>query len=94
MRLATSRRMGIARQLSQYGRARLARRLGRSLPLVGAAIAFFTVRSAIRRKGFTGGVADSALDATPGLGAAKNLYEAVRGDIIPDRARMGAPARR
>jgi hypothetical protein len=78
--------MAIARQVAQYGRARLARRLGRSIPLLGAAIAVFTLRAAIRRKGFRRGVADSALDATPGVGAAKNIYEAIRGrDIIPDR---------
>jgi hypothetical protein len=77
--------MGIGRQISQYGRARLARRLGRSLPILGAAIALFTLRRAIRQKGFRGGVADSALDATPFVGAAKNMYEVMRGDIIPDR---------
>jgi hypothetical protein len=78
--------MSISRQVVQYGRARLARRLFRSVPLLGAVVAALTVRAAIRRKGFARGVADSALDATPGLGAAKNLYEMARGDIIPDRA--------
>ncbi len=78
--------MGIGRQISQYGRARLARRFARSIPIIGAAIALFTLRRAIRQKGFRGGVTDSALDATPFVGAAKNVYEAVRGDIIPDRA--------
>ena len=77
--------MGIARQVSQYGRGRLARRFSRSIPLLGAAIALFTLRQAIKRKGFRGGVADAALDATPFVGAAKNLYEAVRGDVIRDR---------
>jgi hypothetical protein len=77
--------MSISRQVAQYGRARLARRLSRSIPLLGAVVAVFTLRAAIRRKGFARGVADSALDATPGVGAAKNLYEMARGDIIPDR---------
>ena len=53
--------------------------------LIGVAIALFTLRRAIRQKGFRGGVADSALDATPFVGAAKNMYEVMRGDIIPDR---------
>lgn len=78
--------MSITRQVAQYGRARLARRFGRSIPLLGAVIALFTLRAAIRRKGFARGVADSALDATPGVGAAKNIYEMARGDIIPDRS--------
>ncbi len=77
--------MGIGRQISQYGRARLARRLARSIPVLGAAVALFTLRRAIKRKGFRGGVTDSALDATPFVGAAKNMYEVLRGDIIPDR---------
>ena len=77
--------MSISRQVAQYGRVRLARRLSRSVPLLGAVVAVFTLRAAIRRKGFARGVADTALDATPGVGAAKNLYEMARGDIIPDR---------
>ncbi len=77
--------MSITRQVSQYGRARLARRFSRSIPLLGAVVAIFAVRAAIRRKGFARGLADTALDATPVLGAAKNLYEIARGDILPDR---------
>jgi hypothetical protein len=77
--------MGIGRQISQYGRARLARRMGRSIPILGAALALFALRRAIKQKGFRGGVADTALDATPFVGAAKNVYEVMRGDIIPDR---------
>lgn len=79
--------MTIGKQVAQYSRARLARRLSRSIPLLGAAIALFTLRAAIRRKGFARGVADSALDATPVVGAGKMLYESMRGDILPDRKR-------
>lgn len=78
--------MSITRQVAQYGSARLARRLSRSIPVLGAVIAVFALRAAIRRKGFARGVADTALDATPVVGAAKNIYEMARGDIIPDRA--------
>ena len=81
--------MGIGRQITQYGSARLARRLGRAVPLLGAVIALVAVRKAIRNKGMMRGIADTALDATPGVGLAKNMYEVVRGDLIPDRA--GAP---
>ncbi|MBA2356089.1 MAG: hypothetical protein H0V80_15670 [Acidobacteria bacterium] len=80
--------MGLRRQITQYGTARLARRVGRSVPLLGAALALFGLRYAIRRKGLWRGVVDSSLDAVPGVGAAKNVYEAVRGDIIPDRTRL------
>jgi len=77
--------MTIGRQVAQYSQARLARRLTRSIPLLGAVIAVVAVGAAIRRKGFARGVVDTALDATPGVGAAKNIYEMARGDIIPDR---------
>ena len=86
--------MGIGRHVAQYGSTRLARRLGRSVPLIGAAIVLLTLRHAIRRKGLRGGITDSALDATPFVGAIKNVYEILRGDIIPDRAPTGPVARR
>ena len=85
--------MAIGRQITQYGSARLARRFSRSIPLLGAAIALFAIRRAVRRKGFVGGVTDSALDATPFVGAAKNVYEAIRGDVIPDKV-PALPVRR
>ena len=79
--------MGIQQQAMKYGQRRLARRVGRSIPFIGAAIALVTLGSAIRRKGFFGGTADSALNAVPFLGAAKNAAEVVRGrDFIRDRA--------
>ena len=92
--LASHERMGIGRQISQYGRARLARRFGRSIPLLGAAIAIFALRKAVKRKGLVGGVTDTALDATPMVGAAKNVYEVMRGDLIPDRVPARATAMR
>ena len=77
--------MTIARQVAQYGGARMARRLSRSIPLLGAAIALFTLRAAIRRKGLARGIVDSALDATPVVGAGKMVYESIRGDVFADK---------
>jgi hypothetical protein len=49
-----------------------------------------TVVGAVRRKGFLRGVVDTALNAVPVLGTAKNLVEAHRGrDFICE-----GPARR
>jgi hypothetical protein len=60
--------------------------MSRSLPILGAAIAAVTVFSAMRRKGVISGALDSALNAVPFLGAAKNTVEVVRGrDFFPDR---------
>ena len=78
--------MAIHQQALKYGQHRLTRRLGRSMPWVGAAIALLTLGAAIRRKGFLGGTVDCALNATPFVGAAKNLAEVARGrDFIPNR---------
>ena len=66
------------------------RRLGRSIPYFGAAVALFTLGSAIRRKGKLGGVADTVLNAIPFVGAAKNVAEVARGrDFIRDRQVAG-----
>jgi len=72
----------------RYGQLRLGRRLARSLPLVGGAIALIAIGSAIRRKGLVRGTVDSALNALPVVGALKNAAEVIRGrDLIPDRTR-------
>ena len=75
----------MTQQLGQYAGARLARRLSRSMPLFGGAIALLTLGTAIRRKGILGGSLDTALDFIPFVGAAKNLAETARGrDFIRD----------
>jgi hypothetical protein len=78
--------------VSRYAGGKLARRLTRSIPYVGAAIALLTLGSAIRRKGVVRGTVHSALDAIPFVGGAKNIAEAVRGrDFLPDRAGRARP---
>jgi hypothetical protein len=78
--------MTMTRTVTRWGGARLARRLSRSIPFFGAAIALLTLGAAIRRKGFLRGAADTALNAIPFVGAAKTAVEVVRGrDLVPDR---------
>ena len=56
------------------------------MPWIGAAVALATVAATVRRKGWVGGAMDTALNATPFVGALKNTAEAVRGrDFIRDR---------
>jgi hypothetical protein len=84
------RRMTITNRLGRWGSARLARRIRRSLPWVGGALALATVFSTMRRKGLVGGVLDTGLNAVPVVGAAKNVVEVVRGkDFFPDRVSEG-----
>ena len=79
--------MTIARQLSRYAGVRLTRRLARSWPLIGSAVALMTLGGAMRRKGVLGGTVHTALDFIPFVGAIKNLAEMTRGrDFVPDKA--------
>ena len=87
--------MTIGNRLTRWGTARLSRRVSRSLPIVGAAIAAATVVTTMRRKGLIGGALDTGLNAIPGVGAAKNVIELARGkDFFPDRQLAPAGARR
>ena len=84
--------MTVTRQISQYARGRIIRRLARSMPWIGAAVALAAIGTAVRRKGLFGGVVDTALDAVPGIGALKNGIEAVRGrDFIRDKGTHSGP---
>ena len=89
--------MATTTSIRNYAGRKLARRLMRSIPYVGAAVALVTLGSAIRRKGLFGGALHSAFDAIPFVGGAKNVVEVVRGrDIFPDRvepARQAAAVR-
>jgi hypothetical protein len=76
------------KQLARWGAVRTARRMSRSVPLIGAALAVLALGAAIRRKGVLGGSVDTALNAVPFVGAAKNMIEMVRGDFIPDKKRL------
>ena len=81
----------------RWGAMRAARRVAVSVPLVGSAIALLVAGAAIRRKGLLGGTLETALNATPFLGAVKNAVEMYRGDFIPDKPSPrlpGPPARR
>ena len=78
--------MAATQQLTRFAARKLARRLSRSVPWVGGAIALLTLGAAIRRKGMIGGTAHTVLDAIPFVGAVKNVIEIGRGrDFIRDR---------
>lgn len=78
--------MSIGNRLTRWGGMRLSRRLRRSIPIIGTAIAVATVVSTVRRKGVVSGTLDTGLNAVPFVGALKNIAEVVRGrDFFPDR---------
>jgi hypothetical protein len=78
--------MPVTEHIVRWGGARLSRRLSRTVPLLGGAIALATIAATMKRKGFFKGALDTGLNATPLLGVAKNAVELIRGrDFIPDR---------
>ena len=78
--------MRIPRQIGRYAEIRLTRRLTRTLPWVGGAIALLTIGHAIRRKGLLGGTLHTTLDFIPLVGGVKTLAEMARGrDFFPDK---------
>ena len=82
--------MTMTGSMTRWGGARIARRLGRSIPFLGTAIALVTVGAAVRRKGWLRGMADTALTAVPFVGTAKTAVEVVRGRGITRDDRAGA----
>ena len=74
----------------------MSRRMRRSIPILGTAIAVATIASTVRRKGFVGGSLDTGINAVPFVGALKNGVEILRGrDFFPDRpAAASSPAGR
>jgi hypothetical protein len=85
--------MTASRTLTHFAARKVARRLSRSVPWVGSAIALLTLGGAIRRKGILGGTMHTMLDFIPFVGAVKNVAEMRRGrDFIPDRNGRKLPA--
>jgi hypothetical protein len=82
--------MDLAHQFTGYAGAKVTRRIMRSMPWIGGAMALLMLGRAIRRKGVFGGTLDTALDFIPFVGAVKNLAEAGRGrDFIRDKRAAG-----
>lgn len=78
--------MTMSNRVARYGGMRLSKRLRRSMPIIGTAIAVATVVATVRRKGVISGSLDTGLNAMPIVGAVKNVIEVMRGrDFFPDR---------
>ena len=63
----------------------VAKRIAKTVPFGGTAVAIVLVGSDIKNKGLVRGVINSGIDAIPFVGLAKNVVELVRGDFIPDK---------
>ena len=84
--MTTTRRMG------RWAGRKVARRIGKSLPFVGALVSAAFLYEAMKRKGPVGGIADTVLNAVPFFGALKNGIELMTDDWIPDRPGTSSPS--
>lgn len=75
----------IKRKLLQAGGWSAARRVARSIPYVGTAVAIGLVGYDIKRKGVVKGILNTGIDAIPFVGTGKNIVEFFTGDIFPDK---------
>jgi hypothetical protein len=79
-------------RVARWGGMRAARRMSRSIPIVGGLMAVGALASTVRRKGLLRGAFDTLLTAIPFVGGAKTAWEVARGrDLIADR--RGRPTR-
>jgi hypothetical protein len=70
------------------GGARVARKLGKSVPVLGTAVVIGLMGYEIKKKGLVRGVVNTALDATPVVGTAKNVIEIFTGDWLRDKEQI------
>src|SRR3990170_1374175 len=77
--------MATGNRVGKWAGRKLARRIGKSVPIVGAAVAVAYLAHSVKRKGLFGGLAHTALDALPIVGTVKNGIELFTDDWFPDR---------
>lgn len=75
----------LTRKLAQAGGWKLARRVAKSVPYVGSAMAIGMIGYDIKRKGLVKGVLNTGLDAIPFVGTGKNIVEFFTGDLFSDK---------
>jgi hypothetical protein len=79
----------LKRKLIEAGSWKVARRVAKSIPYVGTAVAIGLVGYDIKKKGVVKGVLNSGLDAIPFVGLGKNVIEFFTGDLLPDKTVNG-----
>lgn len=75
----------LKRKIVHAGGWTLAKRVAKSIPYVGSAMAIGLVGYDIKKKGVVKGVLNSGIDAIPFVGTGKNIVEFFTGDFFPDK---------
>ena len=80
----------LKRKLVHAGGWTVAKRVAKSIPYVGTAMAIGLGGYDIKRKGVVKGVLNAGIDAIPFVGLGKNIVEFFTGDLLPDKTTDGA----
>ncbi|HEX8071964.1 MAG TPA: hypothetical protein VF546_18595 [Pyrinomonadaceae bacterium] len=78
-------RPSLTRRAARAGGWKLAKRLIKPIPFVGAAVVLGLAGYEIRKKGLRNGLIHVGLDLTPIVGTVKDVVELFTGDLIPDK---------
>ena len=81
----TKENPSLKRKLVHAGGWTIAKRVAKSIPYVGTAMAIGLVGYDIKNKGVVKGVLNAGLDAIPFVGTGKNIVEFFTGDLLPDK---------
>jgi hypothetical protein len=81
----SEKKENIGRKVVKTGGWIAAKRIAKSLPVVGTALTIGLVGYDMKKKGVVKGAINSGLDAIPILGTAKGVLEFFTGDLIPDK---------
>jgi hypothetical protein len=81
----TKENPSLKRKIVHAGGWTVAKRVAKSIPYVGTAVAIGLVGYDIRRKGVVKGVLNAGLDAIPFVGLGKNVVEFFTGDLLSDK---------
>ncbi len=76
---------GLIRRIVRSGGSRLAIKAAKAMPIIGTVAVVGLVGYEIKKKGIVKGLVNSALDATPVVGVAKNAIEMFTGDWLKDK---------
>ncbi len=81
----TKENSSLKRKIVHAGGWTIAKRVAKSIPYVGSAMAIGLVGYDIKKKGVVKGVLNSGIDAIPFVGMGKNIVEFFTGDFFPDK---------
>lgn len=85
----TEKKPTLKRKAAEAGGWLVAKRVAKSIPYVGTAMAIGMIGYDIKKKGVVKGVLNSGIDAIPFVGTAKNVVEFFAGDFFPDKEKNG-----